>query len=156
MREQEFRRMLAWLAVGAVLVAAAGCGGGGSSSTGGGSSGNGGAGSSGTQPAYCADRATLNTAVDGLTVPTSSDQLADLQAQLTTIQSDTTALVDSAKSDFPSETSAISSAVDTLSADVNALPESPTTAQIAAVAADVTGVVGAVKTFSDASSAKCG
>ena len=113
MRDQEFRTMLAWLAVGAVLVAAAGCGGGGSSGTGGGSSGNGGAGTSGTQPAYCADRATLNTAVDGLTVPTSSDQLADLQAQLTTIQSDTTALVDSAKSDFPSETSAISSSVST-------------------------------------------
>ena len=86
------------------LFAAAGCGG------------------SSSKPAYCSDRSTLQSDVQGLSVPTSSSDISGLQSQLATIQSDATALVSSAKSDFPSETSAITSSVDTLSSAVKAPP----------------------------------
>ncbi len=66
-----------------------------------------GCGGSSSKPAYCSDRSTLQSDVQGLSVPTSSSDISSLQSQLTTIQSDATALVNSAKSDFPSETSAI-------------------------------------------------
>ena len=71
--------------------------------------------------------------IQGLSVPTPSGDISSLQSQLTTIQSDATALVNSAKSDFPSETSAIKSSVDTMSSAVKALPSSPSTSQIAAI-----------------------
>ena len=93
-----------------------------------------GCGGSSSKPAYCSDRSTLQSDVQGLSVPTSSSDISSLQSQLTTIQSDATALVNSAKSDFPSETSAIKSSVDTLSSAVKALPSSPSTSQIAAIA----------------------
>jgi hypothetical protein len=118
------------------LVTAAGCGG-------------------GRKPAYCSDRASLNSDVKGLSGAASSG-VSGLQSQLATIQSDATALVDSAKSDFPDETSAIKSSVDTLESAVKALPASPSTAQIAAIAADAASVASAVKSFSDAISSKCG
>ena len=56
----------------------------------------------------------------------------------------------SAKSDFPSQTSAIKSSVDTLSGAVNALPSNPSPAQVAAIATDAASVVSSVKSFSDA------
>jgi hypothetical protein len=118
------------------LIVAAGCGG------------------SSSKPAYCSDRSALESSVQGLSVPTSSD-IGSLQTQLTTIQSDATALVNSGKSDFPSETSAIKSSVDKLTSAVNALPSSPSTSQIAAIAADVAAVTSSVKSFTDATSSKC-
>ena len=114
-----------------------------------------GCGGSSSKPAYCSDRSTLQSDLQGLSVPTSSSDISSLKSQLTTIQSDATALVNSAKSDFPSETSAIKSSVDTLSNAVKALPSSPSTSQIAAIAVDVAAVTSSVKSFDDATSSKC-
>jgi hypothetical protein len=108
-----------------------------------------------SKPAYCSDRSALEDSVKGLDTAATSGGISGLQSQLTTIQSDATALVNSAKSDFPSETSAIKSSVDTLSSAVNALPSSPSTAQIATVATDAASVVSSVKGFTDATSSKC-
>ena len=58
-------------------------------------------------------------------------------------------------SDFPSETSAIKSSVDSLSSAVKALPSSPSTSQIAAIGVDVAAVTSSVKSFNDATSSKC-
>ncbi len=60
-----------------------------------------------------------------------------------------------AKTDFPSETSAIKSSVDTLSSAVKALPSNPSAKHMSPLAADAAGVVTSVKSFSDATSSKC-
>ena len=138
------RRAIPAVLVAAVaLIAAAGCGSGSSGST-------------ASKPAYCSDRSALKSSVEGLTIPTSSDDIGQLQSQFATIKSSSTALVNAAKSDFPDETTAIQSSVDTLDSAVNALPSSPTAAQIATIAADASAVVTAVNGFSDATASQCG
>jgi len=124
------------LVAGVALAAAAGCG-------------------SSSKPAYCKDRTNLENSIKNLPSAASSSGLSGLQSQLTTIQSDATAAVDAAKTDFPSETSALKSSVDTLSSAVKALPSNPSTTQIAAVALDAANVVSAVKGFTSATKSKC-
>ena len=109
------------------------------------------AGCSSSKPGYCTDRTNLENSVKGLT----SSGVSGLKSQLKQIQSDATTLVDSAKSDFPSETSAITSSVNALKSSVTALPSSPSTAQIAAATRDAASVVSSVKSFVDASNSKC-
>jgi hypothetical protein len=128
--------MLVPVALVAAVAFAAGCGG-------------------SSKPAYCSDRSDLQNAVQGLSVPKSSSDLSTLKTQLTTIQSDATKLVDSAKADFPSETSAIKSSVDTLAAGVQALPSSPSASQIAAIGVSAAAVASSIKSFTDATSSKC-
>jgi hypothetical protein len=109
------------------------------------------AGCSSSKPGYCTDRTNLENSVKGLT----SSGVSGLKSQLKQIQSDATTLVDSAKSDFPSETSAITSSVNALKSSVTALPSSPSTAQIATATRDAASVVSSVKNFVDASNSKC-
>jgi hypothetical protein len=113
----------------------------------------GGCGSS--KPAYCTDRTNLENSIKGLTNLTSSG-ISGLKSQITQIQSDANALVNSAKSDFPSQTSAISSSVSALKNSVAALPASPSVAAIATVTKDAASVVSSVNSFSDATSSQCG
>jgi hypothetical protein len=108
-----------------------------------------------SKPAYCSDRSDLENSVKDLPSVTSGSGVSGLTSQITTIKSDATSLVDSAKGDFPTETSAVKSSVDTLASAVKALPSSPSSTQIAAVAADATSVVSSFKSFSDASKSKC-
>ena len=72
------------------------------------------AGCGSSKPAYCTDRTNLNNSIKGLTSLTASSGISGLKSQVNMIQSDATAVVNSAKSDFPSETSAITSSVDAL------------------------------------------
>ncbi len=125
---------MAWIvAVG--LIALAGCG--------------------SSKPAYCSALTNLENSVKGLTSLNASSGISGLQSQLKKIQSDATALVNSAKSDFPNQTSAIKSSVDALASAVKALPSNPSAGQIATVTGQATSVVNSVKSFSDASSSKC-
>jgi outer membrane murein-binding lipoprotein Lpp len=109
------------------------------------------AGCSSGKPAYCTDRTNLTNSVKGLT----SSGVSGLKSQLKQIQTDATTLVDSAKSDFPSETTAITSSVSALKNSVTALPSSPSAAQIATATRDAASVVSSVKSFVDASNSKC-
>lgn len=113
------------------------------------------AGCGSSTPEYCSNRTDLQKSVKDLPSVVSSGDVNAMQTQVNTIKSDATALADSAKSDFPSETSAITSSVDTLSSAAEALPSSPSATQIAAVGADAAGVVSSVNSFADASSSKC-
>jgi hypothetical protein len=124
-----------WIAV-VGLVALAGCG--------------------SSKPAYCTDRSNLENSIKGLTSLNVSSGITGLQSQLKKIQTDATALVSSAKGDFPSETSAIKSSVAALESAVKAVPSSPSAGQIATVAAAGSNVVSSVKSFTDATSSKCG
>jgi hypothetical protein len=113
----------------------------------------GGCGSS--KPAYCSSRSSLENSIKGLTSLNLSSGLSGLQAQLQKIQGDAKALVSSAKSDFPSQTSAITSSLDSLTGAVKSIPSSPSAAQIAAIASNAATVVNSVKSFTDATSSKC-
>jgi hypothetical protein len=113
------------------------------------------AGCSSSKPAYCTDRTNLENSVKGLTSLTASSGISGLTSQVKTIQSDATALVNSAKSDFPSQTSAITSSVNALKTSVTGLSSSPSATQVATVTRDAASVVSSVKTFTDASSSKC-
>ena len=108
-----------------------------------------------SKPTYCSDRASLENSVKGLTSLNVSSGISGLKTQLNKVESNATALVSSAKSDFPSQTSAITSSVDALKSAVKAIPASPSAGQIATIAADAASVVSSVKGFSDASSSKC-
>ncbi len=108
-----------------------------------------------SKPGYCADRTSLENSVKGLTSLNVSSGVSGLKSQVATIESDATALVSSAKGDFPSQTSAITSSVDALKNSVAGLSSSPSAAQIATVTKDAASVVSSVKTFTDATSSQC-
>ena len=129
------RTAVATVAAGA-LIALAGCG-------------------SSSKPAYCTDRTNLENSVKNLPSVTSSSGVSGLKSQLTTIESDATAVVSSAKSDFPSQTSAVKTSVDALQSAIKALPSSPSASQIAAIGLASKNVVSSVKSFTDATSSKC-
>ena len=112
------------------------------------------AGCGSSKPAYCTDRANLENSVKGLS-NLSGSGISGLKSQITQIQSDATAVVNSAKGDFPTQTSAISSSVSALKNSLTGLPSSPSVAQVATVTKDAASVVSAVKTFSDATSSQC-
>jgi hypothetical protein len=109
-----------------------------------------------SKPAYCSDRTSLENSIKGLTSLNASSGISGLESQLKKIESDATALVSSAKSSFPSQTSAITSSIDAFKGAVGALSTSPSATQIATVARDASSVVSSVKSFTDATSSKCG
>ncbi len=129
------RTAVATVAAGA-LIALAGCG-------------------SSSKPAYCTDRTNLENSIKGLTSLSASSGVSGLKAQLTTIASDATSVVNAAKSDFPSQTSAVKTSVDALQGAVNALPSSPSATQVAGIASDAASVVNSVKSLTAASKSKC-
>ena len=77
------------------------------------------------RPAYCADRTNLENSIKGLTSLSSSSGVSGLKTQVTAVVNDATKLVSSAKGDFPSQTSAITSSVDTLKSSVSGLTAQP-------------------------------
>lgn len=115
-----------------------------------------GCGGSTSKPAYCSDRSNLKDSVNGLAnVDLKSGGLSALQSQFQKVADDAKALASSAKSDFPGETSAITSSVSKLSTAVGQLGSSPSPQQIAEVALDVSSVTSASKSFSSATSSHC-
>jgi hypothetical protein len=113
------------------------------------------AGCGSSKPSYCSNRTNLENSIKGLTSLNISSGISGLKSQLQKIESDAKALVNSAKSDFPSETSALTSSVDSMASAVKALPSNPSAGQIAAVATNAASVVSSVKSFTDATSSKC-
>jgi hypothetical protein len=108
-----------------------------------------------SKPAYCTNRANLESSVKGLTDLSAGSGLSGLQAQIAKIQSDANALVSSAKSDFPGETSAIKSSVDKLATTIKGFPSSPSAADIATVGTQAASAVTAVQNFYSSTSSKC-
>ena len=109
-----------------------------------------------SKPAYCSDRTNLENSIKGLTSLNASSGLSGLEAQLKKIQTAATSLVSSAKSDFPNETSAITSSLDALTSSVKGLSTSPSASQIATVAKQASDFVSSVQTFTNSTSSKCG
>jgi len=131
-RQTPIARLLAVMLAAALLLAVAGCG--------------------SSKPGYCSDRSRLESSIRELNP---SSGLSGIESQLRTIQSNANALVASAKSDFPTETAAIRTSIDTFSGAIRALPSNPSPSQIASLATDASSVVSAVNGFVDATKSKC-
>ncbi|HJS95150.1 MAG TPA: hypothetical protein VJ741_12885 [Solirubrobacteraceae bacterium] len=118
------------------LVAATGCGG-------------------SDKPAYCTSRAELESSIKGLTDLNADSGLSGLRAQMAKIQTDASALVSSAKSDFPDETSSIQSSVSALADTIKAFPSQPSADEVATLARQAAGAVTSVQNFYNSTSSKC-
>jgi hypothetical protein len=113
------------------------------------------AGCGASKPAYCSNRADLESSVKGLTNLNASSGISGLKAQLQKIQSSATSLVNSAKGDFPNETSAITSSLQALESSVKSVASNPSASQIASVASTASNFVGSVTSFTNATKSKC-
>lgn len=109
----------------------------------------------GGKPAYCAARTDLQNAIKGFTSLNTSSGVDALKSQVTKVQNAATALVNSAKGDYPNETSAIKSSVDSLKSSVQNLPSNPSAVQIAKITTDGAAVVASVTSFMTATIGKC-
>lgn len=108
-----------------------------------------------SKPAYCSDRSSLENDVKALPGLIKSGDLSGAKTQVSTIEADAKAVADSAKSDFPTETEAVTSSVTTLKSAISGLPSSPSASDIAALAVDAATTVSAVKDFTSATKSKC-
>ena len=110
-----------------------------------------------SKPSYCKQTANLKQSVSDLgSVNILQGGTSALTSALSKVQSDASAVVNSAKSDFPNETSAITSSIDALKKSAQSLASSPTQpAVIAVVPGQISAVVKSIQNFSSATSSKC-
>jgi hypothetical protein len=125
------------LALSAAALVAAGCGG-------------------DDKPEYCSNVSDLKQSVDDLkSVQPGSAVVSTLQTDLQKVQSNTNAVVSSAKQDFPNQTSALESSVSDLSTLIKQLPPSPTPQQLVSLVPQINSVVTAAQGLSSATSSAC-
>jgi hypothetical protein len=108
-----------------------------------------------SKPAYCTARTNLENSIKGLTSLSVSSGVSALESELKKIETNATTLVSKAKSDFPSETAAITSSVDSLTKAANAVKQDASAKNIATVVSSATGVVSSVTAFMDSTKSKC-
>jgi hypothetical protein len=110
-----------------------------------------------SKPSYCKQTTNLKQSVSDLgSVNILQGGTSALTSALSKVQSDASAVVNSAKSDFPNETSAITSSIDALKKSAQSLASSPTQpAVIAQVPGQISAVVKSIQNFSSATSSKC-
>ena len=108
------------------------------------------------KPAFCADRDSFRESVDQIPSLAADGNLSGLRDQISTVERDADTLVESAKADYPRETDAIETSVNSLRTSVDNLPQDPSAGQIAAVGLEAATAVSAVKNCVDATDADCG
>ena len=113
------------------------------------------AGCGSSKPAYCSDRANLEKSVKELPGLASSANLSGLKTQASKIQTQATTLVDAARHDFPTESSALQRDLDTLIHSIKNLPSNPATQDYATIGLNAATAVSAVNNFTSATNAKC-
>ena len=110
-----------------------------------------------SKPSYCAKTTDLQKAVQQLqSVSSLSGATNSLTSTLTNIDSSAQAVVSAAKSDFPGETSAISSSVAALRSTISQLsnPQSKSSA-VSQLPAEIVAAIAAVNNFQTATKSKC-
>jgi signal transduction protein with GAF and PtsI domain len=117
-----------------------------------------GCGSSGqSKPSYCSSLTNLKQSVKALpTTDVIKNGTSALKTNVDKVVSNAQAVVDAAKKDFPNETTAITTAVDSLKTTVNQLQQNASPAVVVQAAGNVASVGSAVKSFSSSASSKCG
>ncbi len=109
-----------------------------------------------SKPSYCTSVSNLETSIKA--IPSTNivqTGLNGLESSLTKVQSDATTAINAAKSDFPNETSALKSSIDTLSTTVKRATSSPSASTLAQIPSQVSAVVTAANNFQSATKSKC-
>ena len=113
---------------------------------------------SSSKPAYCSPVSKVENAVKSL--PTVDDVkkngVGTLKSAVVQLQQDATAAVNQAKSDFSTQTTALKSAVDTLSSTVRQIAGTPSVQTLAQLPSELSAVGTAAKNLQSAVSSKCG
>lgn len=111
-----------------------------------------------SKPGYCAKTADLKKSVQDLgSVNIVAGGTNALTSALKNVESNAQAVVNSAKSDFPNETSAITNSLNALKHSAQSLASSPgQPAVIAGIPGQVSAVVKSIQDFSNATKSKCG
>jgi phage-related protein len=110
-----------------------------------------------SKPSYCSSVNDLKNSIKALpSTDVIKNGTSALQSAFSKVQDNATAVVDDAKSDFPTETTAVKNSVDALSNTVKQVSSSPSAATIAQLPGEVSAVVTAVQSFTSAASSKCG
>ena len=109
-----------------------------------------------SKPSYCSKVSNLETSIKA--IPSTNivqTGLSGLESALTKVQSDAQTAINAAKSDFPNETSALKSSIDTLSTTVKEATSSPSASTLAQIPSQVSAVVTAANNFQSATKSKC-
>jgi hypothetical protein len=110
-----------------------------------------------TKPSYCTAVSNLESSIKSVTSTNLVQEGTNaLENAFRKVKSDVQTAVAAAKNDFPTQTSALKSSIDALSATVTQLQSSPTPALIAQATTQAGDVVTAAKNLADATSSKCG
>ncbi len=109
------------------------------------------------KPAYCSSVNNFKDSVSGLTdLQIGQNAVSDLTAQVDKIKSSGTQLVADAKSDFPSETTALSGSITALTATAQQLGDSQTQkAALLALPGEIQAVKSSYDALSSAVKSKC-
>ena len=114
------------------------------------------AGCSSSKPAYCADASQLKTSVQDLgNVDVAKNGLGSLQTALSSVQADATTFAADAKSAFPSQTTALNTALSGLQTAITSAKGQPALTAAAAVASSVTQVKNSASAPQSAISGNC-
>jgi phage-related protein len=107
------------------------------------------------KPSYCSKVDDLKKSVSDLAnVKVVQNGTSSVKTAFDKVQSNANAVIDALKSDFPNETSALSSSVDSLSNSVKQLTSSPATA-LPAIPGEVSAVSTGAKNLANATQSKC-
>jgi hypothetical protein len=109
-----------------------------------------------SKPSYCSDVSNLETSIKA--IPSTNivaTGLNGLKSSLEKVQSDAQTAINAAKSDFPNETSALKSSIDTLSTTVKQATSSPSASTLAQIPSQVSAVVTSANNFQSATKSKC-
>jgi hypothetical protein len=109
-----------------------------------------------SKPSYCSAVSNLETSIKA--IPSTNivqTGLSGLESALTKVQSDAQTAINAAKGDFPNETSALKSSIDTLSTTVKGATSSPSASTLAQIPSQVSAVVTAANNFQSATKSKC-
>lgn len=107
------------------------------------------------KPAFCADRDNFQKSIEQIPGLLTDGNLSGLQTQLNTIETEAGTLAESAKSDFPQETDAVESSVNSLRQSYDQLPKDPSSTELAGLALQAATAISAVKNFNSATNSDC-
>ncbi len=114
------------------------------------------AGCGSSKPSYCSSLTTLKQSVKDLpTTDVIKNGTNALKANVDKVVSNAHAVVNAAKKDFPTETGAITTAIDSLQTTVNQLEKGASPTVVVQAATNVAALATSVKNFSSAASSKC-
>lgn len=114
------------------------------------------AGCSSSKPAYCTDAANLKTSVQNLgNVDVAKNGLSSLQTALSSVQTNAAAFATDAKSEYSSQTAALSASLSALQTAITSAKGQPPVTAAAAVVPSVTQVKNSASALQSAASGKC-